>query len=307
MTLVSERPTPCIAVDGGASGCRLAAFDAAGDRLGTVRLDRHASLSLGPAEAARHVLEGLGRLRAATGIGPSAEVPLAFGLAGALRPDRCTSFREALPATLAVTALVTDGRAQLLGATGGGPGACLSIGTGSVLHWDAAGAVGMAGGWGFPVGDAGSAAWLGAALLRRYLRERDRGRSAGEPLFADLEAVTGADVASLQEWTTCSVSTRVGSLATLVTAHAERDHPIALALLEEGVEHCLELFDAAPAGLPRYLVGGLAPVYAPRLERRGVALWAPRGDALDGLARLARAGAGDGAAAGALAVAGAAR
>ena len=291
MTPVPERPGPCVAVDGGASGCRLAAFDAAGARAGTVRLDRHASLSLGPEDAARHVLDGLDRLRAETGIAPSADVPLALGLAGALRPERCAAFRAALPEALVGAALVTDGRAQLLGATGGRPGVCLAVGTGSVVHWiDAAGGAGMAGGWGFPVGDEGSAAWLGTVLLRRYLVARDRGSSAGDPLFDDLEGATGADVAALQGWTTSSVSTRLGTLARIATAHAASGHPVATALLDEGAGHCLALLDAAPRGLPVHLVGGLAPVYAPLLEARGVAPSPSRGDALDGLAALARRG-----------------
>ncbi len=268
---------PCIAVDGGASGCRLAAFDGDGARVSQVRLERHASLSLDPAEAADTVRAGIERL----GVDPS--WPLYVGLAGSLRPERRAAFVAALGRAVTI---VTDGEAQLLGATGGAPGACLAVGTGSVLHWrDGAGRTGMAGGWGYPVGDEGSAAWLGMALLRRYLHARDRGAHA-TPLYAALEAVTGDDVASLQAWTTSTRSTNIARLAALLGSHDDDD--VARELLDAGARCCETLYDAAPEGLPRYLVGGLAGVYAPLLEARGAELHPPAGDALDGLATLAR-------------------
>ena len=284
------RAGTCVAVDGGATGCRLAAFDASGARLGTTSVGRHASLSLDPGEAADAVREGLDRLGRETGVrpcGPHAPgAALVAGLAGSLRPERRDAFRAALGLECTI---VTDGEAQLLGATGGRPGACLAVGTGSVLHWRGAdGGSGMAGGWGFPVGDEGSAAWLGVELLRRYLRARDRSRVAGRPLLEAVERRVGREVAAVQDWTTCTRSTRLGTLARLVTAHAGRGDADAIALLEAGAGACLDLLEAAPAGLPRHLVGGLAPAYAPRLEARGVALAEARGDALDGLALLAR-------------------
>ena len=284
------RAAPCVAVDGGASGCRLAAFDARGARLAAVRVERHASLSLDPVEAADAVREGIERLRGVAGFRPGETVDgvgavLVAGLAGSLRPARRDAFRAALD--LDVT-IVTDGEAQLLGATGGGPGACLAVGTGSVVHWlEASGATGMVGGWGFPVGDEGSAAWLGLRLLQAYLEARDRGRRDAAP-FRALEAIVGDDVASLQAWTTASRSTDFGALASVVTTHAALGDGLATDLLENGATCCERLLSIAPAGLPRYLVGGLAAVYAPLLIGRGVALREPRGDALDGLAHLAR-------------------
>ena len=286
----TRRSAPCVAVDGGASGCRLAAFDARGARLAAVRVERHASLSLDPAEAAGAVREGIERLHGVAGFRPGevvdgVAVVLVAGLAGSLRPARRDAFRAALGLDATI---VTDGEAQLLGASGGAPGACLAVGTGSVVHWrDASGATGMAGGWGFPVGDEGSAAWLGLRLLQGYLEARDRGRRDAAP-FRALEAVVGEDVASVQAWTTASRSTDFGALASIVTVHAGLGDALAAGLLEDGATRCERLLAVAPAGLPRYLVGGLAGVYAPLLARRGIALSEPRGDALDGLAHLAR-------------------
>jgi glucosamine kinase len=54
-----------------------------------------------------------------------------------------------------------------LGAHGGGPGAIVAAGTGSIdeaLRHD--GEHVSVGGWGYPVGDEGSGAWLGMCAMR---------------------------------------------------------------------------------------------------------------------------------------------
>lgn len=280
-----------VTVDGGASGCRLAAFDAEGG-LRASASDGPASLTLGEAQAWRHIGGGLRTIAAELGLAPGWMPPvLCLGLAGALQRARRERFTALLPATLDCH-LVTDGHAQLLGAGGGEPGACLAVGTGSVLHWlDRHGQPGMAGGWGFPAGDEGSGAWLGLRVVGAYVRARDEHRHGAVPgaLFGALEARIGTDVSSVQAWSTNTVSTELAALAPLIVTAAGQGDPLAASLLDDGAEQCAALLSLAPLDVPLYLVGGLAEVYRARLpERFRSRLDEPRGGALEGLLTLAR-------------------
>lgn len=294
-----------VAVDGGASRCRLAAFDARGGRLAEIALDAHASLSLGEAEVWDNVRAGLDRLSATlrhpsevlrADANPEPWLPpvLAFGLAGALREARRERFLERVRASGRVRChLVTDGRAQLVGATGGEPGICLSVGTGSVLHWlGDDGRFGMVGGWGFPLGDEGSGAWLGMRLLQRHLRHRD-GERSDSPLMEVVAARVGETVSTVQEWTTSARSSAFATLAPAIVEAAERGDALALSLLEEGAGHLARLIALAPKTLPIALAGGLGALYLPLLDARFPGrLVAARGDALEGLRLIARAAEG---------------
>ncbi len=270
-----------IAVDGGATHCRLAVFNEQGRRVAARRLAQHASLSLGVAEACATVRQGMEQLQAeVTQTLDSCQ--LYCGLAGSLRVDRRQQFIEYFSPDRHVE-VTTDGHAQLLGATGGGPGVCLAVGTGSVVHWcDNRGVLGMAGGWGYPVGDQASAAWLGLQLLQHYVEARDQGLPLTGLLEA-LQAAVGSDTEQIQSWTTSSRSSRVAALAPLVSQfHAQAD-VLATQLLERGIDECERLYACAPRELPLWITGGLAELYQPGLERRGFNFETIRGDALEGL------------------------
>jgi len=288
-----------IVVDGGASRCRAAAFDERGQRCAEVAIDAHASLSLGVEAAAATVAQAIGalaqRLDRPEGWAPPR---LVLGLAGSLGALRRQAFIQRLRTDQLVDArrdgriqVITDGQAQLLGATGGRAGTCVAIGTGSVVHWqDESGRFGMGGGWGFPVGDEGSAAWLGVQALSAWIGERDRsaGRAAtASTLYAALHDRIGDDIGEIQRWTTCTVSGELGRLAPLVSAAADAGDPVAVAIRQRGAQACEALFALAPAGLPRWLSGGLAEVYRPVLTAAGHRLERSAGDALSGLQRYA--------------------
>ncbi len=209
-----------MAVDGGGSRCRLAAFNEAGEVLARVTVDEHASLSLGVNEAWQHIENGMEQLRQLLAR-PEDWLPqrLMMGLAGSLQETRRCAFLALLPEQLPRT-LVTDGHAQLMGASAGRPGICLAIGTGSVLHWlDVEGNAGMAGGWGFPAGDEGSGAWLGLRLIQAYLWHFDGRRQQGS-LIAAAEQHFGSSISAVQQWSTQSKSGVLATLAPLVFEHA---------------------------------------------------------------------------------------
>lgn len=278
-----------VVVDGGGSGCRLGAFDAQGTLVATAA-NGPASLSLGEEQAWLHISRGLTTL--AEQLGEAADwLPseLCLGLSGALQSDRRARFLKLLPEQITPT-LITDGHAQLLGATGGEPGACLAVGTGSVLHWlDKTGEIGIAGGWGFPMGDEGSGAWLGFQLVNSYLWHRDTRQSDSSVpmIFQALEDRIGSQVSDVQAWSTNTRSTELASLAPMIVYAAEQGDEFANTLLDKGAEQCERLLRLAPEALPVYFVGGLAKIYHSRLSSAiHQRLQATHGDALSGLYSL---------------------
>lgn len=279
--------TVIVAVDGGGSSCRLAAFDETGRVLARVKVARHASLSRGAGQAWQHIDSGLQQLRLELHQ-PSDWLPdhLMMGLAGSLREALRQDFLAQLPDTLTHT-LVTDGHAQLLGASAGKPGICLAMGTGSVLHWlDEEGRSGMVGGWGFPVGDEGSGAWLGMRLVQLYLWHVDGQRQSGS-LIEALAARLGSGVSEIQQWSTQTQSGVLAQLAPLVFEHAADGDPLALSVMEEAVAHALAMLELAPPQLTVHLVGGIGEQMHEALAAQlGDRLQAPRGDALQGLWQL---------------------
>lgn len=287
--------TLTVVVDGGGSGCRLAAFDARGTLCASAA-NGPASLSLGEEQTWLHISRGLVTLRDQLGE-ESDWLPevLCMGLSGALQRRQRERFLTLLPNGVEPI-LVTDGHAQLLGATAGEPGVCLAVGTGTVLHWlDREGVVERAGGWGFPAGDEGSGAWLGLNLINAYAWFRDtRRRDADEPvpmIFQALEDRIGTDVADLQSWTTHKRSTEFASLAPMIVTAATEGDALAESLLARGARQCERLFAIAPDELSLYLVGGLADTYRSRLGSDWRDRLRPaRGNALDGLFHLARSG-----------------
>lgn len=288
-----------VVADGGATGCRLAAYGPRGERLAAVTVGGHASLTLGEAVAWDHLSTGIASLAAALDM-PEAvsELPnyparLVFGLAGALQERRREAFLTRVRAATGVTSrchLVTDGEAQLVGASGGTAAACLALGTGSVLHWqDRNGVHGMAGGWGFPAGDEGSGAWLGVKVLQCYLWQRD-GEPVASTLLDALAAVIGTSVSDIQRWSVEGRSSRLATLAPLVITHAQAGDALAMRLMREGANCCEHLVSLAPDDVPLYVAGGLADAYRPYLEATlGSRLRTPVGDALDGLQHIGRA------------------
>jgi glucosamine kinase len=161
----------------------------------------------------------------------------------------------------------TDSFAMLLGAHGGRPGAIVAAGTGSVAEALLAdGTRRLVGGWGFPVGDEGSGAWLGLHALRHAQRALD-GREAAGPLAHDLWDACGADRETLQAWCERAGQYACARLAPLVFEHEGTD-PIASSLLAQATAALESLALAVdPRGwLPLALCGSIGTRLAPRMQ-----------------------------------------
>ena len=161
----------------------------------------------------------------------------------------------------------TDSFTMLLGAHGGKPGAIVAAGTGSigeVLHAD--GSRFCVGGWGFPVSDEGSGAWLGLRAVRLAQRAMD-GRINDGPLVRHVWATCGADRDALQAWCDHAGQFAYAQLAPAVFSHETSD-PAAAQLLSRAAASLDEIALALdPQGrLPLAVCGSVGRRLADRLS-----------------------------------------
>jgi glucosamine kinase len=263
--------THILAVDGGGTKTRAALLAADGTSL--------AEQTGGPCNLFQDPNAGLGEIRrlwqqlaATAGLAPdaAARTTLSAGLAGANAPGSLGRFMEAF-ADFAACHLSTDGYTTLLGATGGKPGGLLAIGTGVVgyrLH--ASGEVQKLSGWGFPIGDRGSGAWLGWRAIGDWLEFKDgyadQPRSA---LWSRLEAALGATTADILGWLKPARPADFAAWAPVVIEAAGAGDAKARALLDEAGHHHRRLAEAmAPTtSEPLVLAGGLAQIFRPPLDK----------------------------------------
>lgn len=279
-----------IGIDGGGTGTRARVCTASGQTLAQGEAGP-SSLSHGVAGAWQQILAAVGRAFAQSQVDepPWADCALAAGLAGANDPAQAAEFRALNPG-FAPLVLDTDSFTALVGAHAGRPGLVLVAGTGSVAEaWRPDGARLIAGGWGFPVGDEGSGAWLGLQAVRLAQQVLD-GRAAGGPLAEAICAATGRDTDSMLAWCAQARQTAYASLAPLVFEHEARD-PRAAALLQAAVDELAALVQALDpsAALPVVCSGSIARRLQPRLPAALAARCVePAGDAADGALHLLR-------------------
>jgi N-acetylglucosamine kinase-like BadF-type ATPase len=131
---------------------------------------------VGEALARESLHQSVRQACAAAGIAPAQIARTCVGGSGAARPDLAEAVRrilgEILPTPIEV---VGDMQIALEAAFDTGPGVIVIAGTGSIAYGrDAKGSTARAGGWGFSIGDEGSAHWIGRAAVNAVLRESDR-------------------------------------------------------------------------------------------------------------------------------------
>lgn len=284
-------------IDGGGTGTRVRLYSREGALLGQGEAGP-SGLSQGVPQAWRHVRQALDAAFGAAGLPPAppAQVALGLGLAGAGVPAQREAFLQADPGH-ALCVLDNDGVTQLLGAHGGGPGIVVAAGTGSVAAARyAGGRTAQAGGWGFPVGDEGSGAWLGLRSMQHAHAALD-GRESPTRLSQTLFDRIGGTPAALLAWCAGAGAPQYAQLAPWVFAEAERGDGKAQALLQAAADELQRLVDALQAGQPPLPVVAsgsvgvrLAALWPPELRDRVVP---PQGDSIDGALWLVRAALAD--------------
>jgi glucosamine kinase len=295
LTCVTPQSAPSvryvIGIDGGGTGTRARLTRTTGEILGSAHAGPSA-LGQGVKQAWDNVsrtIEASFHLANVRNWRPE-ECAVGLGLAGAIVANYHRDFMQ-MAHRFARVELASDGYTMLLGAHGGRPGAVVAAGTGSIgeaLRDD--GTHISVGGWGYPVGDEGSGAWIGMRAMREAQLASD-GRAPAGSLVHAIWGVAGASRDALLRWGEHAGQHAYAALAPLVFDTAATDSK-ATQLLGDAARALDDIALALdPHGrLPLVVSGSIGA----RLQHRLAAsirarLVEPAGDAIDGALRLIRA------------------
>jgi glucosamine kinase len=277
-----------LGVDGGGTTCRARMTDARGTILGegsagpaNIRFGLEASL-VEVIAAANRCLEQAGARHA------ERRIVACLALAGAGDPVSAAAAQGVSHPFFDVM-LTSDARAACVGAHAGHDGGIIIIGTGSIGWASIGGRDHRIGGWGFPISDEGSGAWLGYQALRRTLRAHD-GMIGWTGLLRSTFARFDSDPHAIVRWMTTARPRDFAALAPLVVEHQLRQDCVADELMLRAAAHvdamATRLLDLGAWRLA--LMGGLATHVAPLVsDATRQRLVSPAGDALSGALRLA--------------------
>jgi glucosamine kinase len=278
-----------LGVDGGGTQCRARLANAEGAVLGQ-GLAGPANIRQGVEASLAAVCAAADQCLQQAGLRSDCRIIACLALAGACEPDTLAQ-AQAVPLPFWRVILTSDARAACVGAHAGRDGGIVIVGTGSVGWAIAKGKDYRVGGWGFPVSDEGSGAWLGCEGLRRVLWAHD-GLIPWTNLLRSLFRRFAGDGYAIVRWMDGAHPRDYASLAPTIVAHAGQGDAMAVELVKAAATH----IDAIAARLlacavPRLCVmGGLAEAILPFLSASTQrSLLPPLGDALSGALHLARA------------------
>jgi glucosamine kinase len=188
---------------------------------------------VGPQQTRESLQRAVRQACAGAGISPEEVVRACVGGSGAARPELATVVRgflaEILPAPIDV---VGDHEIALAAAFDTGPGVIVIAVTGSIAYGrDPQGNTLRAGGWGFAVGDEGSAHWIGRSAVTAVLRAADED-SQSSPLVLALLRVWKVD--SILDFARVANAVPPPDFATLFPTVAASHEETARQILENG-------------------------------------------------------------------------
>ena len=281
-------PHYILGIDGGGTSCRAAVAGADGRILGRGKSGA-ANILTDPDNALAHIVGAATAAFEDAHIAPG-EVGSAcalVGVAGSNVGAAVHYVKERLP--FAKADIESDGLIALQGALGDSDGAVAILGTGSIYISRQGDQVRYIGGWGFQIGDLGSGARLGHALLQESVLAFDRIHPSS-PLTDAVMAEFNNDPREAVEFARAARPGEFGRFAPKVFDYASRNDPVAIALVRRCAQTIDEALDVVVAQGSRRLclLGGLAPIYRPWLAERHQPLFVdPEADALTGSVALA--------------------
>jgi glucosamine kinase len=281
-------PHYILGIDGGGTSCRAAVAGADGRILGRGK-SGPANILTDPDNALIHIVGAATAAFEEANIAPSkiGSACALVGVAGSNVGDAVHYVMERLP--FAKADIESDGLIALQGALGDSDGAVAILGTGSIYITRQADDIRYIGGWGFQIGDLGSGARLGHALLQESVLAFDNIHPSS-PLTQAVMAEFNNDPREVVEFARASVPGAFGRFAPKVFQFAAENDPVAITLLQASAQTINEALDAVVAQGSRKLclLGGLAPLYRPWLAERHQPLFVePEADALTGSVALA--------------------
>jgi N-acetylglucosamine kinase-like BadF-type ATPase len=143
--------------------------------LARVRTGPSNIIRVGEEQARESLHECVRQACAAAGIAPAQIERTCVGGSGAGRPELAKRVQDILAEVVSTPIIVVgDMEIALNAAFDTGPGVIVIAGTGSIAYGrNAVGEAARAGGWGFAIGDEGSAHWIGRAAVNAVLRAAD--------------------------------------------------------------------------------------------------------------------------------------
>lgn len=268
-----------LGIDGGGTGCRAALADRDGRILGH-GAGGPANINTDADGAAASILDATRQALDGTGADPR-DLIATLGLAGGGMAAAVDRLSGLLP--FARMQVVNDAETTARGALGGDDGILAAMGTGSVFAVQRGGVLRQVGGRGFLLGDEGSGAVMGRAILARAMRAAD-GFVPMTPLLRDLLDEIGG-IEGIIAFGNAASPAGFARLAPRVVGTGD---PAAQAVFDAAladVRHILTVLQA-DAPLPVVFTGGLGSAFARRLTD-----WPQRpaqGSGVDGALLMAR-------------------
>jgi glucosamine kinase len=172
-----------LGIDGGGTKTTCAVGDES-HLLATATAGPSNIVRVGEVQARESLQRSVRQACAAAGITPAQVVRTCVGGSGAAHPELAEVVRRSLAEILtAPIDVVGDMQIALEAAFDAGPGVIVIAGTGSIAYGrDQQGTTLRAGGWGFAIGDEGSAHWIGRGAVSAVLRAADPRSGTPEPL-----------------------------------------------------------------------------------------------------------------------------
>jgi glucosamine kinase len=278
-----------LGIDGGGTKSRARLADTSGRTLAEAA-GGPASLRFGPEDAFAAIRACAATCFVRAGLpGREGDAIACLALAGATEPGlRAAALAHGHPFRLAI--LASDAEAACMGAHAGADGGVVVVGTGSIGWAILATGAHRVGGWGFPLSDEGSGAWIGFEAIRRALRAHD-GLTRWTPFLTRVFERFGSDPHAVVRRMDKARPRDFAEIAPIAVVFAHGGDDQARLLLRAAAGWIARVLRQLKAlGAPRLaLMGGLAGSLEPFLSdgiRRE--LVPPCGDALAGALLLAK-------------------
>ena len=200
----------------------------------------------GESQARQSLQQSVRQACAAAGITPAQVSHTCVGGSGAGRPELAEIVRQSLAEILPTPIdVVGDMQIALEAAFDTGPGIIVIAGTGSIAYGrDRQGTTARAGGWGFAIGDEGSAHWIGRAAVGVVLRASDRTYEPAENILRGRFATAlckAWGVTSLHDLARAANSCPPPDFAALFPVVAASQDPLALQVLSNAGRELAEI------------------------------------------------------------------